>query len=469
LRWCLNNPAVGATTLELSDGRSLTVTGECATLVATESLFWRWRGARYTIKVTPDAAPTITISQPAQMIQELKIGATTAAMALSVQDDYRVQRATLHLTLARGSGENIKFTDRELPLPASPNPRLRNWAKTWTLAELGMEPGDELYFFVRAADNATRPHTVQSPTYTLRLPAPEAEDSEETAAMPMLVKPQSLRSQRQIIIDTEQLIADMKSMRMSMEAVRERSESIALDQGQLRRRYGQFLGEESSLFGAEEHDEHDEHAEESGKMDVLHQFGHAHDEAENATLYDEGTKKILRRALVAMWDAEKSLRAITPKTALAPEYKALEAIKELQQADRIYLHKTAFVPSPIREDIRMTGDVVGAASYAREQGGGEGAIPPALRELVAALSGDAALPALWTRTAHDWVRERLTDDEQRLAAQRAIQDVVDGCGRCRPALRAWLRAGVKEAPVLLQAQPVTSTPFTRGWREGAPK
>ncbi len=464
--WCLKNPEAGETVLELSDGRTLKVNDKCATLVAGESLFWRWRDARYTVKVTPDAPPVIAITQPAQMIQELKIGAITAPMALSVQDDYRVQRATLHLTLARGSGESIKFTDREMPLPASNNPRLRNWARTWTLAELGMEPGDELYFFVRAADNAARPHTVQSPTYTLRLPAPEVEDAEETAAMPMLVKSQSLRSQRQIIIDTEQLVADMQATRMSADAVRERSEKIALDQGQLRRRYGQFLGEESNLFGGEEQDDH---AEEGGKMDVLHQFGHAHDEAENATLYDEGTKKILRRALVAMWDAEKSLRAIQPKTALPPEYKALAAIKELQQADRIYLHKTAFVPPPIKEEIRMTGDVVGAASYAREQGGAIEAIPASLRELVATLSGEGALPALWTRTAHDWVRERLKDDGQRLAAQRAIQDVADGCLRCRPALRAWLRAGIGQAPVLLQAQPVTTTPFTRAWREGAGK
>jgi hypothetical protein len=464
--WCLKNPEAGATSLELSDGRALKVDTKCATLAVTESLFWRWRGARYTIKVTPDAAPTVTVTQPAQMVQELKTGATSAAMALSVQDDYRVQRATLHLTLARGSGENIKFTDRELPIPASNNPRLRNWAKTWTLAELGMEPGDELYFFVRAADNAARPHAVQSPTYTLRLPAPEVEDEEETAAMPVLVKPQSLRSQRQIIIDTEQLIADMRATRMSLDAVRERSEAIALDQGQLRRRYGQFLGEESSLFGGEEHEEHEA---EGGKLDVLHQFGHAHDEAENATLYDEGTKKILRRALTAMWEAEKSLRAIQPKTALAPEHKALDAIKELQQADRIYLHKTAFVPPPIREAIRMTGDVVGAASYARAQGESNELIPPELRELVTALSGEGALPALWTRTAHDWVRARLKDDAQRLSAQRAIQDVADGCLRCRPGLRAWLRAGVIEAPVLLQAQPVTGTPFTRAWAEGASK
>jgi hypothetical protein len=464
--WCLKNPEAGETSLELSDGRTLKVDEKCATLAVTESLFWRWRGARYTIKVTPDAAPTITVSQPVQMVQELRTGAISAAMGLTVQDDYRVQRATLHLTLARGSGENIKFTDRELPIPASNNPRLRNWAKTWTLAELGMEAGDELYFFVRAADNAARPHAVQSPTYTLRLPAPEVEDEEETAAMPVLVKPQSLRSQRQIIIDTEQLIADMRATRMSADTVRERSEAIALDQGQLRRRYGQFLGEESSLFGGEEHEEHEA---EGGKLDVLHQFGHAHDEAENATLYDEGTKKILRRALTAMWEAEKSLRAIQPKTALAPEHKALDAIKELQQADRIYLHKTAFVPPPIREAIRMTGDVVGTASYARAQGGSDEAIPSELRELVTALSGEGALPALWTRTAHDWVRARLKDDAQRLSAQRAIQDVADGCLRCRPGLRAWLRAGVIEAPVLLQAQPVTITPFTRAWAEGARK
>lgn len=472
LAWCLKNPEAGQTILELSDGRTLNVGAKCAELAATESLFWRWRGVRYTLKVTPDAPPQITISQPTQMIQELKPEAKSAAMALSVRDDYAVRRATLHLTLARGSGENIKFTDSEMPIPASKDPRVRNFSKQWTLAELGMEPGDELYFFVRAVDNATKPHTVQSPTYTLRLPAPEQEEEEQTSAMPMLVKPQSLRSQRQIIIDTEQLIADMRSTRMAAGEARERSEAIAADQGQLRRRYGQFLGEESSLFGGEEeHDDHDDHGSSpaNGQMDVLHEFGHAHDEAENATLYDEGTKKILRRALVAMWDAEKALRAITPKTALAPELKALEAIKELQQADRIYLHKTAFVPPPIKEEIRMTGDVVGAASYRREQGEAQDAIPVPLRELVTALSNEGPLPALWTRTAHDWVRERLLDDGQRLAAQRAIQDVADGCLRCRPGLRAWLRAGIAQAPVILQAKPVTQTPFTRSWSKGQPK
>lgn len=464
VRWCLAPPA-GSATLELSDGRTLNVGAECATLLVSESLFWRWNGTRYLLRVTPDAAPQITITQPAQMVQELAPGAASVALAVTVADDYQVSRATLHLTLARGSGENIRFTDRELPLPAGPNPRLRTWSKTWRLAELGIEPGDELVFFVRASDNASPPHAVQSPSYTLRLPAPEVDDEEETAALPLLVKPQSLRSQRQVIIDTEQLLADAKAGQCTAAELRARSEAIADDQAQLRRRYGQFLGEESTLFGD---DDHAAHENQDGSVDVLHTFGHAHDEAENATLYDETTKKVLRRALVAMWDAEKALRAIAPKSALAPENRALIAIKELQQADRIYLHKAAFTPPPIQEALRMSGDVLGAASYSRVQGALDEAVPEAIRALVSALSGDAPLPALWQRSAIDWVRIRLPDEEQRLGAQRAIQDVADGCTACRPALRAWLRSGVPETAVRLQARPVTVTPFIRAWRKGSP-
>jgi len=463
--WCLEDGAANADSIELGNGQVLKPGKECVHWLATESVLWRWRGQRYTLRVIPDQPPEITITAPGQIVVELPDNAATARMGVRIRDDYLIKRATLHMTLARGSGENVRFTDREMPLPASNDPKQRNWSKQWSLAELGMEPGDELYFFVRATDNASRPHTVQSPTYTLRLPAPPGEAEEESAAMPMLVKPQSLRSQRQIIIDTEQLVADMRSTRMSEEAVRDRSQKIAGDQGMLRRRYGQFLGEESSLFADEGGDEHDDHGGEE-KQDILHAYGHAHDESENATLYDEETKKVLRRALAAMWDAEKALRAIAPRTALPPEHKALEAIKELQQAERVYLHKTAFTPPPIKEEKRMTGDMDGTASYRREQGGPDQPVPDEVRALVQALSSDGPLPALWTRTAHDWVRARLDEDERRLSAQRAIQDVADGCTSCRPVLRAWLRAGAGQGQVLLQARPSVETPFVRSWREG---
>ncbi|NHZ40466.1 DUF4175 family protein [Massilia aquatica] len=463
VEWCLRAPQPVDTPIELSDGQSLKIGRECARWSATESVFWRWRGARYNLRVIPDRAPEVTLTAPREMIHTLAPDAASATITLAVRDDYQVRRATLHLTLARGSGENIRFSDRELPLPESNDPRTRNWHKQWTLAELGMEPGDELFFFVRATDNAERPHTTVSPTYTLRLPGP-VEETDESSAQPMLVKPESLRSQRQIIIDTEQLLADLKATPgMNPATLRERSESIAGDQAQLRRRYGQFLGEESTLFGGEEHHDDDE------KHDVVAEFGHAHDQAENATLFDESTKKILRRALSAMWDAEKALRAITPKTALAPEHKALEAIKQLQQADRIYLHKTAFVPPPLKEEIRMTGDVDGTKSYRREQATAAVPIPEEVRRLIEALDGDGALPALWSRGAHEWIRSRITSDEQRLEAQRAVQDVADGCATCRPLLRAWLRGAITQAPVLLQARPAPQTPFTRALRKEVPR
>jgi hypothetical protein len=465
IEWCLDNPQGEAAMIELSDGQSLKAGAGCAVWRATESVFWRWRGARYNLRVTPDSAPQITVSKPVEMVQVLAPNAVSATISVAVRDDYHIERATLHLTLARGSGENIRFTDREMPLPASSDPRVRAWTRQWALADLGMEPGDELYFFVRALDNAPRPQMVQSATYTLRLPGPAEAEDEQSSALPSLVKPENLRSQRQIIIDTEQLLADIKAApKLDGAIVRQRSETIASDQAQLRRRYGQFLGEESTLFGGDDHGT--EHAA-GAKPDVMAEYGHVHDQAENATMFDDATKKVLRRALVAMWDAEKALRAISPRTALAPEHKALDAIKELQQADRIYLHKTAFAPPPIKEEIRMTGDAVGTASYKRAQGDAPEAVPAQVRELIEVLASDGALPALWRRSAHEWVRERIANDEQRLAAQRAIQDVADGCAACRPVLRAWLRGAIAQAPVAMQARPVAETRFSRAWRAGA--
>lgn len=465
VEWCLRNRQPVDTPVELSDGQMLKIGRECARWTANESIFWRWRGQRYNFKVTPDEAPVVTISTPRDMLTVLGPDTTSATIAVSVRDDYQIRRATLHLTLARGSGENIRFSDREVPLPQSSNPRVRDWSRQWSLAELGMEPGDELYFFVRASDNAEPAQTTTSPTYTLRLPGP-VEEQDESNALPMLVKPENLRSQRQIIIDTEQLVADMKANpRMPAATVRSRSEAIAGDQAMLRRRYGQFLGEESTLFGAEE-EHHDE--EEGAKLDVVAEYGHKHDQEGSATIFDEATKKVLRRALGAMWEAEKALRAITPKPALPPEYKALAAIKELQQADRIYLHKTAFTPPAIKEEIRMTGDIKDAKSYRREQGGPGEAVPQEMRTLMFALGSSGELPALWQRTAQDWIRARITSEDQRLEAQKAVQDVADGCAPCRAVLRAWLRGAISDAPVLLQARPVAETPFTRAWGKEKP-
>jgi hypothetical protein len=467
VRWCVKNPTGAQPIVELGDGQTLTIGPDCATLRVEDSLFWRTRGAntsRYNIRVTPDQAPEVTVIEPTELIHLLKKDASTVQISVSAKDDYAIVRASLHMTLARGSGENIRFSDKEVPLPQSNDPKTRSWKKQWTLAELGMEPGDELYFFVRATDNAPdNPHTTQSPTYTLRLPGPEVESLDATA-LPSMSKPENLRSQRQVIIDTEQLVADLKAHPdMAAATLRSRSEDIAADQAALRLRYGQFLGEESSLFGNEEH-EHEHHDNDKGEAGMMKEFGHAHDQEDNATIFDPQTKAVLKRALAAMWDAEKSLRAVSPKTALPPEYKALDAIKELQAAERVYLHRTAFVPPALKEEKRMTGDIVGAMSYKRAQGAAGETVPAEVRDLVQALSRDGALPALWSKAAREAIAARISDQEQKLSAQRAVQDVQDGCVPCRAELRAWLRGTLTEAPVLLQARPSADTAFSKAWQ-----
>ncbi len=111
----------------------------------------------------------------------------------------------------------------------------------------------------------------------------------------------------------------------------------------------------------------------------------------------------------------------------------------------------------------MTGDIVGAMSYKRAQGGASDTVPAEVRDLVQALSQDGALPALWSKAARDTIAARITDQEHRLSAQRAVQDVQDGCVPCRAELRAWLRGTLANAPVLLQARPVVDTPFRQAW------
>ncbi len=173
--------------------------------------------------------------------------------------------------------------------------------------------------------------------------------------------PAYFRSQRQIIIDTEKLLADKN--KLSAEKFAIQSDTIGVDQRILRLRYGQFLGEETNV-GEEVDGKHVEHADQpSGKaatatdtQSILEQYGHTHDIPEAATLLDLKTKDLLRAALNEMWQAELNLRQSKPKQALPYEYRALGFIKQVQQADRIYLARVGLELPPIDENRRLSGD-----------------------------------------------------------------------------------------------------------------
>ncbi len=228
------------------------------------------------------------------------------------------------------------------------------------------------------ADNRTpRANTTRHPSLILRWPLTQGGEVGTLEGVVREALPAYFRSQRQIILDTEALLAERGAL--DSEIFVERSDAIGVDQRILRLRYGQFLGEESELdamppatekedesahSGHSAHDDHDHGDTEPmraagfGELaDVLAEYGHTHDYAEAATLFDHRTRELLRSALNAMWEAELYLRTGRPDEALPHEYRALDFIKQVQQANRIYLARVGLELPPIDFSRRLGGDL----------------------------------------------------------------------------------------------------------------
>lgn len=306
--------------------------------------------------------------------------------------------------------------------------------------------------------------------------------------------PAYFRSQRQIIIDSEALVAEQT--KLDEPTVLKRSDSIGVDQMILRLRYGQFLGEEfeSGRGGAPvEGDDHDEHADANSSEpasaakddaqkdqlvdhdhgdqpaqdttfgnegNVLAEYGHVHDQAEAATLLDPATRKILKSALDEMWQAELHLRTGEPAQALPYEYRALGYIKQVQQASRIYLARVGLELPQVDESRRLTGK--------REE------LTDRVDPLVGAVSDDAVVASAWSAlegagstppdlTALDrWARDHQSTVPDALGVIAAIDEVRRdaSCTACRGRLQARLWP-------LLPTAAAQATPRQHGNASGA--
>lgn len=181
LEWCLRGAPAASEKLELGDGRVLHAGRQCARASASGPILWRWRGRRFKLTVRPDAPPQVAIVMPKDPVHVLPADAHSAAITVRVRDDYRLRRAVLHFTLARGEGDDLQFSEREMAVPGVYDARSRTWSHRWSVEQLGMQAGDELYFYVRATDNGVNPQTSASPVYTLRLPLPDDEDTSARA------------------------------------------------------------------------------------------------------------------------------------------------------------------------------------------------------------------------------------------------------------------------------------------------
>jgi hypothetical protein len=172
------------------------------------------------------------------------------------------------------------------------------------------------------------------------------------------VKPEYFRSERQIIIEAEQLLREKDTIAMA--AFHQRSNDLGVDQKLLRLRYGKFLGEEAeegepggtpgdtATFGAF-----------GDAAKILDAYTDKHDNAEDATFFEPAVKQQLKATLNEMWKAELQLRISQPQAALPYAYKALRLLKDLQQQSRAFVAKTGVRVTPLNPAKRLTGDLVG--------------------------------------------------------------------------------------------------------------
>ncbi len=348
-----------------------------------------YQSAFYRIEALPDSPPKIEpTSKELYKFHQLKDPKNIQIQA-KISDDFKVSQAFIVATVARGSGENVKFREVKWPV-GNTNFHEANISKNIDLKALNFSPGDELYYYWAAFDNKTpEPNFTKSDTYFVVFKDTASTDESDLATMAMNILPEYFRSQRQIIIDTEKLIKKRNKIKPAV--FNSESNEIGYDQKVLRLRYGQYLGEEfENSIGAvpheeeagdfmkgfvhahdseEQEDNHEEKHEHTHAIEnpaetqdpiaaMMAEYVHAHDDAETNTFYEQSTRSLLKMALEQMWQSELHLRLYEPEKALPFENKALAYLKEAQQKARVYVKKTGFDPPPIKEkEKRLTGEL----------------------------------------------------------------------------------------------------------------
>ena len=309
----------------------------------------------YYIQKLKDNVPVIHVKTPKQYTYIDAGEAPKVTINATLNDDFGIGDAVIMGTVAKGKGEGVKFKEYKLNFTQGFGAHKAQYdvQKLIQLPALNVEPGDELYFYVQAQD--THKQVSRTDVYTVSV-----QDTAELLSMNGIIngvnlKPEFFRSERQIIIDAEQLLKEKDSI--SVEKFNNRSNNLGIDQKLLRLRYGKFLGEEGEdAIGAPSNDPADP-ADFSNAAKILKEYTDDHDNAEDAGFFEPTIKAQLKATLTEMWKAELQLRLYKPREALPFAYKALRLLKDLQQKSRAYVAKTAYNPPPLKHEKRLSGEL----------------------------------------------------------------------------------------------------------------
>ena len=372
----------------------------------------------YSIKLIADEAPKVRFINPKITVTEFSKTAQPTLMAqVQISDDFAITEVKILASIAKGSGEGVKFRDQYFDFDRTEIiDGKAHYFKAWALFELGMEPGDELYFSVFAKDNRNpHPQTTRSGTKIIRW-LEEGQLGINADGILIDFMPEYFKSQRQIIIETIELIEDKKEL--SQDKFNETSEILGVAQSTLKEKYGQYLGDEfegqqsvgvtfdddhsEHEHGATEnnsvksngdkhhrptihvHDDHGgsnavitavEHGVEhnvesghsheetshttddiSGKMALIDRYGHNHEDSDIGVMGSQDPKALMKKSLENMWQAELHLMLSQPELALPFEQQALKLLKRAKKAERIYVKRLGFEPPPVTEKRRYQGE-----------------------------------------------------------------------------------------------------------------
>ncbi|MEM9533658.1 MAG: hypothetical protein AAGA23_22240 [Pseudomonadota bacterium] len=452
------------------------------------------------LKVVRDQPPVLTVTQPERSPLEVDDASDERLkLRIEVTDDYALSDSTLAVTVAKGDGEGVKFRDLQLPFdrvdeldPTPEGDRRYHLQRHWDLPALDMGPGDELYFRALISDNREPERNVsRSQVFMIRWLSSDDRPTLSLEGLAVDILPEYFRSQRQIIIDTEKLLAEQDTVSAG-EGLR-RSRGLALDQKSLRLRYGQYLGEEFEsdigialppdfeLEGEHANETFAEHLAHAGPghdhgagatspaaggggpvattigglPDFMADFVHAHDSAEQATLFDAKTRETLKAALAEMWQSELRLHLIQPQRALPYQYQALALLKQVQQANRIYVRRAGFEPPPLDVGRQLSGE----ADETRSSRSPWAASPEAAdAQLLRRLRRELELGQASAETLAPLAPVLADDASARvaLARLRGALAAGDDCRSCREILKAalWQRLPPPLAsPSRLRAEP----------------
>ena len=315
--------------------------------------------------VVPDAPPSLRVVTPGK---DRAFATPVGQVPIQVDssDDLGLATMALRFTKASGGGENLAFTEGEVPLAIE-----RRSGRQWigradlSLATLGLADGDILVYRAIARDTNPNGTAVQSEQYLIEI-GKTAQISDAGFSLPTEEKKYAI-SQQMVIYKTEELLRtkfDIEQTRM-----------IAIEQRMVRAEVV-FLG------GGEVEDEVEEAA-------------HSHELAEGR-LQNTGRAEMMR-ALNAMSRAEALLNDGRAREALVFEREALASLERALDRRRYFLRTL-----PDRSRIDMTRRLTGTRADARSWLRNEAATPDRttitahrrlMQELVAAASGAAAIDA----------------------------------------------------------------------------